>query len=82
MDLLMAKEPDLVTEPEGMFALPRAAWHRGFALTSSGPEPRSSSSIGSGAGIRLTTTRSMRWCGMEELPEKPGHQSRASSFEV
>lgn len=82
IDLFMPNEPDLVTEPQGMFALPHEAWHRSFELTSSSPEPWSSSSTAFGPGIKLTTIRSMKWWGMEELPKKPGLQSRYSSFEV
>ena len=77
----MPNGPDLITETEGIFTLPSAAWHRSFAVTSSGPEPRSSSCIASGPGARLTTARSMRCCGMEELPGKPGLQNKQQPAE-
>lgn len=79
LDLLMPNEPDLATEPQGRFAFPCAVWHRRFAGASSSPEP---CSIAFGPGIRFSTTRSMRCCGMEELPAKPGLKSRASFLEV
>lgn len=89
-ELLMPNGPDPIAGTGGMFTLPSAACHRSFAVTGSGPEPRSPSCMASRPGATLTAATSLRCCGTEELPGKPGLRnkqqplllSRASSLQV